>query len=290
MSAPILVGIERNERAAELVRAARSLALELGAPLELVHVDESAGEAPTDARERYARDTSAAASDERADWAQRLAQVLPPGELDACLHLTSGKAAAALLRRAEELDARMLFLGAHTRRGLAHLGNTARELCAHGSRPVWVQSGPAAPVRRVLAAVDFSDLSLRALDRAQDLARALGATLCVAHVHAVPAFAWGPNEAGEPGPGPNYVVEGERQAVRERLEQLVRERAEAGVELEPRLLEGAPSEALAQEQADLWVVGTHGRGAVGSLLLGSVAQNLLRRCSPVLVVPPAAAS
>ncbi|MFN8515911.1 MAG: universal stress protein [Thermomicrobiales bacterium] len=59
--------------------------------------------------------------------------------------------------------------------------------------------------------------------------------------------------------------------------------------METLLREGAPASdivAAAQEwQADLIVVGTHGRGGLGRLVLGSVAESVLRDAPcPVLVV------
>jgi nucleotide-binding universal stress UspA family protein len=63
-----------------------------------------------------------------------------------------------------------------------------------------------------------------------------------------------------------------------------------GIAAESRVLEGDPSEALVaaavQEQADLIVLGSHGRRGMQRLLLGSVAETVVRTAPlPVLVVP-----
>src|SRR5262249_53361175 len=65
--------------------------------------------------------------------------------------------------------------------------------------------------------------------------------------------------------------------------------AEPGVEIEHRLEDGEPVEqiirAAAQGQCDLIVMGTHGRTGFRRVLLGSVAEQVLRRAAcPVLTV------
>jgi nucleotide-binding universal stress UspA family protein len=65
------------------------------------------------------------------------------------------------------------------------------------------------------------------------------------------------------------------------------------VPINARLVESGPVEALVEagEGADLLVVGTRGRGALASLVLGSVSRKVLRAAScPVTVVRPARAA
>jgi nucleotide-binding universal stress UspA family protein len=70
----------------------------------------------------------------------------------------------------------------------------------------------------------------------------------------------------------------------------VRERANAAeIECETFAADGEPSAQIcataADRDADIVVLGTHGRGPVGRLLQGSVSEDVLRRCErPVLVV------
>jgi nucleotide-binding universal stress UspA family protein len=59
-----------------------------------------------------------------------------------------------------------------------------------------------------------------------------------------------------------------------------------------KMLEGSPLQVLLdhvkQSGADLLVVGSHGHGVISSLLLGSVAEGMVRRASvPTLIVPAA---
>lgn len=132
----------------------------------------------------------------------------------------------------------------------------------------------------VIAAVDGSDDSLRALDWAVDAARRRGTSLRVVHVRQYAA--WGQPDvlvAGEPdGPGDPVLDE-----VRDRLRTGTGEPAAEYV-----ALEGAPTALLPQLGADaqLLVLGSRGRGGFASLLLGSNGLAAARDAAcPVVVVP-----
>lgn len=135
---------------------------------------------------------------------------------------------------------------------------------------------------RILAAVDFSSASALALDNAARLARRLGAELMVVHVHQVPAaaFADGTGDGGD-----EAVV---RRLERE-LEVFAREHGGAGIAFECGVSQGEPAfeivRAAEDLKADLIVVGTHGRGGLAHMVMGSVAEDVIRRAGvPVLVV------
>ncbi|MFI6252648.1 universal stress protein [Streptomyces sp. NPDC051016] len=132
----------------------------------------------------------------------------------------------------------------------------------------------------VIAAVDGSDDSLRALDWAVAAARRRGTSLRVVHVRQYAA--WGQPDvlvAGEPdGPGDPVLDE-----VRDRLRTGTGEPAAEYV-----ALEGAPTALLPQLGADaqLLVLGSRGRGGFASLLLGSNGLAAARDAGcPVVVVP-----
>jgi universal stress protein A len=135
------------------------------------------------------------------------------------------------------------------------------------------------PVRTILHPTDFSDRSGNALALAQALARDYGARLVILHVaHTVPVFA---GEGMVPVSPEEIRAEAEEQlrALRVADDQRVERRLEMG---------DAVTEILrvARElPADLIVMGTHGRTGLGRLLMGSVAEQVVRRAScPVLTV------
>ncbi len=145
-------------------------------------------------------------------------------------------------------------------------------------------------LRRVLVPVDFSEPSDKALQYGKALAGAFFASLHVLHVVQEP-FVHGWTMEGYVAALPDFREDLEQQA-RERLAQSLTE-AERGLyhaELVTRV--GAPYAEIvryAQEnEVDLIVLGTHGRGAIAHLLLGSVAERVVRTAPcPVLTVRPA---
>ena len=61
--------------------------------------------------------------------------------------------------------------------------------------------------------------------------------------------------------------------------------------VEQRVAEGSPGETIcslaADLEADVVVVGSHGKGAFAAAMMGSVSRHVVRHChQPVLVVPP----
>lgn len=137
------------------------------------------------------------------------------------------------------------------------------------------------PIRTILHPTDFSAYSTAAFELACALARDYGARLVVLHVKP-------PAEAvfGELGPLPPEPPEA-RQALYDEL--CTVRPTDARIPVEHRLLEGGVVEGILEgAQAagcDLIVLGTHGRTGVGRLLLGSVAEAVMRRAPcPVLTI------
>ncbi len=141
------------------------------------------------------------------------------------------------------------------------------------------------PIHTILHPTDFSPHSEYAFCMACSLARDYQARLVVLHV-AEPALAvYGEGALFLPPPG--AILE----EARERLEH-VRPPA-PDIAVERRLKDGEPAveivRAAAEANADLVVMGTHGRRGLGRLLMGSVAEAVLRKAPcPVLTVkgPP----
>ena len=133
-------------------------------------------------------------------------------------------------------------------------------------------------VTRILFPTDFSEDSARAQGYAEEMARRFGATIVVVHV----------SEAMAVLPGSDMAKEEEITAKRE-LESVARTLSAAKVEARTQLLEGVPYveilRAADREQCDLIVLGTHGRSGLSFVLIGSVAERVVRKAScPVLTV------
>jgi nucleotide-binding universal stress UspA family protein len=144
-------------------------------------------------------------------------------------------------------------------------------------------------IRHILIATDFSPTATHAAHFAAGLAAQIGARLTLLGVYSLAVLTT---------PEAVYVATEDEQRARaelerERLQRLAHELLPAGSRIECLAVEGeAPATILrvAEEQAvDLIVVGTHGRRGVRRLLLGSVAEGVVRRATcPVLTVGPKA--
>ena len=142
-----------------------------------------------------------------------------------------------------------------------------------------------ATLRRILVATDFTETSDRALDWAAELAARLDASVTVMHAYEVPVIGF---------PDGGLVATADMatrlsEAARTALEAVVEQRRGRGVSIEGLLHEGVAWEeinAVADEiDADLIVIGTHGRRGLARALLGSVAENVIRTAHrPVLTI------
>jgi nucleotide-binding universal stress UspA family protein len=144
---------------------------------------------------------------------------------------------------------------------------------------------------RILVATDFSDCSGAALQYGRALARQSGATLHLLHVTQIPVAA--ASLEGYVALAPDLQREAAASARRD-LEALVG--ADEAVLHVSTPIAGfeTPVQAILdyaeREQIDLLVVGTHGRRGLAHVLLGSVAEALVRRAPcPVLTVRQAPA-
>jgi nucleotide-binding universal stress UspA family protein len=138
------------------------------------------------------------------------------------------------------------------------------------------------PVRTILCPTDFSRVSAAALELAAGLARDSGARLIVLHVAEPPPLV-------QPGELARALQEPD--GYRAELQAQLRRFQPAGLEgrVDYQLREGAPAaeilRAAAEAGCDLIVMGTAGRTGLGRLLLGSVAEQVLRQAAcPVLTV------
>jgi nucleotide-binding universal stress UspA family protein len=144
------------------------------------------------------------------------------------------------------------------------------------------------PFKRILVPMDLSRTSIRALRLAVTTARTSGASVTLLHVGVVPVSpmteAWTPAVSAP-------MIELKDQMAREARGALERiRRDEVPTDMDARLVvrEGfVPDEIVAEARAgghDLVVMGTHGHTGLERVLLGSVAERVIRSATiPVLV-------
>lgn len=134
--------------------------------------------------------------------------------------------------------------------------------------------------KKILFPTDFSACSRAALGMATSLARDSGATLLIVHVEEIPISTGG-------GEFIYAIPTVPTDALRQSLVEVVPD--DASVPVDHRLLAGDAADAIVRtaesENVDLIVMGTHGRRGITRLLMGSVAEAIIRRAPcPVLTV------
>ena len=145
-------------------------------------------------------------------------------------------------------------------------------------------------MKNIIVAVDFSNATAGVLEIAKRLSKSFGASLELFHViepePSYTAYGFTPDEF----PAMNaFQEEAKRRAAHKLAELLATVQADVP-NATSRIAEGSPLHTLLdyvkQGGADFVVVGSHGHGVIASLLLGSVAEGLVRKATvPTLVVP-----
>jgi nucleotide-binding universal stress UspA family protein len=143
--------------------------------------------------------------------------------------------------------------------------------------------------QRILVPIDGSATANRALVAAIDLAKAFGGRLRLVHVMDESAYLTGYDMYGAGGA---VLIEAVRKASDAIIKDGVRIAAAAGVEAEGMVFDKfgerlgeSVAKAVKLWDADLVVVGTHGRRGIGRVLLGSGAEQIIRLTPvPVLVI------
>jgi nucleotide-binding universal stress UspA family protein len=139
---------------------------------------------------------------------------------------------------------------------------------------------------KILVTTDFSDVSDRALDYAIALARRYDARIYLTHIITPDPFQFAEPQLAQ------ATYEKVRQAAEEGMTDILISGKLRGVAHEVLLEEGnvwpALEKLIIKHEIDLVVAGTHGRGKVQKILIGSVAEEIFRRAdTAVLTVGPA---
>jgi nucleotide-binding universal stress UspA family protein len=136
-------------------------------------------------------------------------------------------------------------------------------------------------IKHILVPVDFSPASDRALDKAVQLAQAFDARITLLHIWSLPAVGYAEGLA--------WPIDDLQQAAREALGDVYAKTVKLHPNTDSVLLEGNEwkqiLETVKNRGCDLVVMGTHGRRGLPRLLLGSVAEKVVRLSTvPVLTV------
>lgn len=288
----VLVALDARGQAENALAAAQWLAKATSARLSFVH---AVGSALADWT--WTDDPRAASRAEglvdRA-WRSTVRQVestlgprLPDGRpVPDAVIVRTGPPADVVLEEARRAHADVIVLGYDLERPRLDFGGTARRIIAGAPGSVWVQKHVPRAIERILVPVDLSKDSLNALTVARELARATKCRLEVLHAFARTNFlvsTW----PDYPDMNTIEAIDEIRDGQRAEFARVMAAFDWGGVDHATRFLEGDPTRSIldAQREADLIVLGSHGRSRTFSILLGSVAWSVLRKADlPVLAV------
>jgi nucleotide-binding universal stress UspA family protein len=304
----LLVPVDFSERSKVALELAAALAGTLGAELHVVHV--------LDVPRFVPRETSPHAASLERRVLVALMESNARVELEAFVNeakrngapvtrafIAVGPTSQTIVEAAEHDGYDLVVMGACGRTGLsrAMFGSVAEKVVRAAPCPtLTVGHIPrcAKKIERILVAVDYSNASRSALEYATGFARKFGAELDVVHVWDRPGFVAEEltvryHDGSSRGFG-ELIREGAERELSDFLAAFHDGKTNPTLAVASyRVLSGEPAATLLAELGqgshDLVVLGTHGRTGLKRLLLGSVAEKLVRSAAvPVLVVPPRA--
>ncbi|MCL7744403.1 universal stress protein [Guyparkeria hydrothermalis] len=227
---------------------------------------------PEELRAALAREATAGLQDQVRQGVSQLGIASPRVEIV----VRWGKPAALITEAAESREAELIVAGTDTRPDASRwiIGSTAEKLVRAGSCPVLVvRHSPGPGYARIAAAVDFSPASREALAEALALAPEASFTL----IHSYETWF------------ETYIDPATYERLRYEQEEALHERLRAfahdagvreGQDVDYQVVAGLPGVAVLDAahafEADLVVCGTQGETGLRHLLLGSVAQHILR--------------
>lgn len=294
----ILVPIDFSKLSGPAIETAKDLAGRFGASVHLVHVHEFDYPAgfmtPVPLPIMTYRDDTAIRRTRRLKMLAKRNDLSP----EHCHFLTGSPTFNEVCNLAREISADLIVMPTHSYTGLAHFfgGSTAERIVQHSPCPVLVARQAAGRSRRIsetksydtiLVPVDFSQASFRALEYAIEFAERVAARLILFH-----AVACG--DALTADGYAMYDLSAVEETLRKNAEEQMRKFVglakfrrvafETVVRVAPAVSEIC---AVAEErEADLIITATHGRSGFRHLLMGSVAESVVRHAKrPVLVVP-----
>jgi nucleotide-binding universal stress UspA family protein len=138
-------------------------------------------------------------------------------------------------------------------------------------------------IHRILVAIDSSNYAPIVIQEAAKLAIRLGSDVTVLNVVNVPGMFASEGEVD------SAVIEEEEKQVTELHKKLIEKYFNhASILIESKILHGDPAQKICEYaeaiDADLVIVGTHGRGKLASALMGSVSEKVIHHCKRSVTV------
>jgi nucleotide-binding universal stress UspA family protein len=288
----ILVPIDFSEMSIQVIETAKNLERRFGARIHLVHVQEAmypAGFMAT--TPMMTGDVIAIHCENKKKLRERLCDVAARFDLSPadCYVLSTPPAFDAICEMVRRLSIDLVVMPTHGRTRLKHvfLGSTAERVVQHSPAPVLVARAREGGLNKILVPVDFSGCSLDALNYAIKFAEKVAAKIIVFHaVHLGYAY----TSDGYAMYDLSQITKTLRKDAERQMREFVRAAKFGSVKFETAIRVGPAVDEICAfakgEDVDLIITATHGRTGFKHVLIGSIAENIVRHADrPVLVVP-----
>ncbi len=279
----IIVATDLTNFSVRVVERAAMIAAEVRSPLSVVHVMDagsiSAMEALTGAWTTARKSIALQRAESR--LAESLERLRGRYQLDMDSEVIVGRPHTVVADMAEARSVALVVIGAHSNEALRHtmLGTTgARMLRAVRKSILVVRNKSSEPYRGVLAAMDFSDASVAAMQLAVRIVPS--ARLAVLHAinthfdGLISLFGTGEEDLAE------FWTQARVDALA-KIEALVAHLSDHPVSVSPEVQSGKPAEVILQRSrsadVDLVALGRHGPIRALDVLVGSVARQIVNR-------------
>ncbi|MGR3294383.1 MAG: universal stress protein [Candidatus Scalindua sp.] len=202
-----------------------------------------------------------------------------------------GKPFLEIIQVAKEENVDLLVIGTHGRAGVDRviLGSVAERIVRKAGCPVMViRDRKHTGFKRIIVPIDFSDCSRKALEYAIATAKAHNSKLTILHVYEesfIEPYVNAANSEEEAG----EIMKAIEQVNETKYDEFLKTIDLRGVEYDKLLVKGIPEaeivEIAMEQQADLVVMGTHGRAGIKHILIGSTAEEVVRavHCDIIIV-------
>ncbi|MEO8842995.1 MAG: universal stress protein [Kofleriaceae bacterium] len=289
----IIAGADVSVPSDQAIDRAAAIAAKHGAKLLLVHAlgnEAPIGETDRDVLKHLGEVSAAVRTEVAKRLAAKLEALLAQG-IEAELLTPSGPPGEVVGQLARERGAQLIVVGTHGHTGIQRflLGSVATAILRQAPCDVLVTRGNAVNTvfAKPLVAVDFSPASKRALRSAAALAQP-GAPIEVLHAWQLPAGSVGAAFFGVDRFPWNTIRDAVVASAKKKGAALVAEGTSLGHPLHLELVQGAPTPVITHAAEagghDLIAVGTHGHGGFRKLLLGSVAEGVIRHANCSVLV------
>ena len=285
----ILVPTDFSETADHALALARRLAVRFAAEIHLLHVRILLEDPHLVEEQQREFERLLTRSDQKTR--EMLGRQTPGDAVVVHPHLVRGMSASeSILEATGDLGCDLVIMGTHGRRGIKHLliGSVAEQVVRTAPVPVLTIRADASisddPISRILVPFDFSDGALAAVELAGGWAQALHAQVTLLHV--VEPVVYPEFYAVDllPDEMLGHIQERSTKA----LDELAAERL-PGIPVTSEIAVGRAAETIVETaepaRHDLLIVSTRGLSGIEHLLLGSVAEGVIRRARiPVVTV------